>query len=208
MRRDVTRALGGAAVPGRPAGPRPSRAIAYRCLAGRLRKRDVTYVRASTRYMCTYMHFRGEMVNVVWVELLLVSVYGLTLLKVYIGLYSITDLLFFCGLSQADFEPQNVMVFCSSTVSCGGGDDIGLMTARECCVENPNGLAYRRANSSCSPCIGTYACNSLIERKLSSCHTSLLNNSLWVFSRSLHWSRRIGPHSRSGFSEGCCASWP
>ena len=62
----------------------------------------------------------------------------------------------FAAFMQAQAaEPQHdVKVLCSSTVSCSGGDEIGLMTARECCVKNPNGLAYKHANDSCSPCIG------------------------------------------------------
>ena len=50
---------------------------------------------------------------------------------------------------------DNVIVECSSDISCGAGEVIGEMTARECCVENLNGFAYTLPGQEvCTVCIG------------------------------------------------------
>ena len=48
-------------------------------------------------------------------------------------------------------------VVCRASVNCNGqpGDDLGEMTDSECCIDNPNGLAYSvPGEESCTPCIG------------------------------------------------------
>ena len=67
----------------------------------------------------------------------------------------------------------DAMVSCRSTVNCStsGDDVIGLMTARECCMENPGGLAYTIShpepaepleNQHCTVCIGEYMSWSMV----------------------------------------------
>ena len=52
-------------------------------------------------------------------------------------------------------QAQDVSVVCRSTDSCRDGDEIGVMSARECCVENSNGLAYTiPGQAACTVCIG------------------------------------------------------
>ena len=52
------------------------------------------------------------------------------------------------------------MVLCRSTASCNatGDDEIGIMTARECCMENPDGLSYITVSGvqTCTICIGEH----------------------------------------------------
>ena len=48
---------------------------------------------------------------------------------------------------------DNVTVLCTSTLECG--NEIGEMTARQCCVENESGLAITlREYDVCLVCIG------------------------------------------------------
>ena len=54
-------------------------------------------------------------------------------------------------------------VVCKSNVDCNG-DDLGVMSARECCVNNPEGLSFTdQATEMCTACIGQYSMNTLIE---------------------------------------------
>jgi hypothetical protein len=52
------------------------------------------------------------------------------------------------------------MVSCRSTVSCNatGDDEIGMMSARECCMENRDGLSYiipdQTGVQTCTICVG------------------------------------------------------
>ena len=61
---------------------------------------------------------------------------------------------------QAQEGDSDIMVSCRSTVSCNatGDDEIGVMTAWECCVENQDGLSYiisdQTGVQSCATCIG------------------------------------------------------
>ena len=54
------------------------------------------------------------------------------------------------------------MVSCRSTISCNAtsDDEVGIMTARECCVENPDGLSYivsdQTGVQTCTICIGEH----------------------------------------------------
>ena len=51
-------------------------------------------------------------------------------------------------------QAQNVS--CSFSVDCVGGG-LGVMSARECCVDDPNGLAYNIPGTEiCTSCIGEY----------------------------------------------------
>ena len=47
------------------------------------------------------------------------------------------------------------LILCRATVDCLGAN-LGVMTARDCCVNNPMGLAYTDEQSAetCTPCIG------------------------------------------------------
>lgn len=48
---------------------------------------------------------------------------------------------------------------CRASSNCNGspGDDLGTVaTATECCVENPDGLAFVSDEESCIPCVGEY----------------------------------------------------
>ena len=44
---------------------------------------------------------------------------------------------------------------CRASSDCvgGPGDDLGVMTIEECCLETPNGLGFSEGEV-CSPCIG------------------------------------------------------
>ena len=47
------------------------------------------------------------------------------------------------------------LVSCHSSVGCD--NEIGVTTARECCVENPDGLAYTIPGQEiCTPCVGKF----------------------------------------------------
>lgn len=55
------------------------------------------------------------------------------------------------------------VVSCRSTISCNTTveDEIGIMTARECCVETPEGLSYitvsdQTGDQTCTICIGEH----------------------------------------------------
>ena len=53
---------------------------------------------------------------------------------------------------------QTSDVVCRATVNCTGGpgDDLGDTTTRDCCVNNPRGLAYvtNINEGTCIPCVG------------------------------------------------------
>ena len=58
---------------------------------------------------------------------------------------------------------EGVRVSCRSSLNCSesSDDEIGIMTARECCVENSNGLAFTTTSQQsethvCTACIGEY----------------------------------------------------
>lgn len=61
---------------------------------------------------------------------------------------------------QAREGDDDIMVSCRSTFSCNatGDDEIGVMTARECCVENQDGLSYivsdQAGVQTCTTCVG------------------------------------------------------
>ena len=46
---------------------------------------------------------------------------------------------------------------CRASVDCNGapGDDLGVMTIGQCCLETPNGLGFSEGEV-CSSCIGEY----------------------------------------------------
>ena len=69
---------------------------------------------------------------------------------------------FFNATFSVRVNLDNVTVLCRSTVDCDG-DELGLMTARECCVENETGLAYTFPDQdTCLVCIGEYrACHGI-----------------------------------------------
>ena len=51
-----------------------------------------------------------------------------------------------------------VPVPCRASVNCAGGpgDDLGMMTPRDCCVVNPQGLAYVPREGACIACVGEF----------------------------------------------------
>ena len=52
------------------------------------------------------------------------------------------------------FSSDIGMVGCSSTTGCTSSD-LGIMSATQCCIDNPNGLAYTLPGSDvCNLCIG------------------------------------------------------
>ena len=61
---------------------------------------------------------------------------------------------------QAQEGDGDTMVSCRSTFNCNatGDDEIGVMTAWECCVENRDGLSYivsdQTGVQTCTTCIG------------------------------------------------------
>ena len=60
----------------------------------------------------------------------------------------------FLSLPTVSVRAQNVV--CCSDVECAG--EIGVMSARECCVDTPNGLAYHiSAMEANIVCIGEHA---------------------------------------------------
>lgn len=57
---------------------------------------------------------------------------------------------------------NSTRVSCRSTVSCDG-DEVGMMSARECCVETPSGLAYTvPGQENCMVCTGGYIYNARV----------------------------------------------
>ena len=50
---------------------------------------------------------------------------------------------------------------CRASANCAGGpgDDLGVMTLRECCLDNSKGLAYISSEGSCISCIGKWHMN-------------------------------------------------
>lgn len=56
--------------------------------------------------------------------------------------------------STASVSGQLENVTCSTSVDCLG-DSLGVMSARECCVDYPLGLAYRGLSAeTCVKCVG------------------------------------------------------
>ena len=46
------------------------------------------------------------------------------------------------------------LVECSTTIDCTNSD-LGIMTTRDCCIDNPNGLSYTIPGSEvCYVCVG------------------------------------------------------
>ena len=50
---------------------------------------------------------------------------------------------------------MHAQVVCRLSADCNGapGDDLGVMTIEQCCLETPNGLGFNEGEV-CSPCIG------------------------------------------------------
>ena len=49
----------------------------------------------------------------------------------------------------------HAQVVCRASTDCNGapGDDLGVMTIKECCLNTPNSLAFSEGEF-CTPCIG------------------------------------------------------
>ena len=54
-----------------------------------------------------------------------------------------------------DTVTVHAQVVCRASADCSGapGDNLGVMTIEECCLETPNGLGFS-VGETCSPCIG------------------------------------------------------
>ena len=52
-------------------------------------------------------------------------------------------------------QPQEVVCRESADRNGAPGDDLGLMTIGQCCLDTPNGLGFYKGEV-CSPCIGEY----------------------------------------------------
>ena len=64
----------------------------------------------------------------------------------------------FCNIITVSVRSQPVDVQCSASLNCTGqGDDLGNITERECCVDNPRGLAYVSREGICVYCVGECA---------------------------------------------------
>ena len=109
------------------------------------------------------------------------------------------DRYYLCGHTAGEHQ----MVECSTTLNCSTNGT--LMSARECCVDSADGLAYSMpGQDGCHICIGMFFCTkgSLKEMDV---HVYLYNTcSVWLVPRLLHWSGTgSGLHATSWVPEGC-----
>ena len=74
-------------------------------------------------------------------------------------IHKINLLIDLCNKVTVSVRAQAVNVQCKASLDCNGAlsNDLGLVaTARECCLDNPNALAYVSEEGICVPCVGEY----------------------------------------------------